>query len=62
MFAEEFLPVHDVSDEVATVVAADPPAVWEALLDANLIEVGALLEPVREIAERSQTETREQAG
>ena len=40
MFAEEFLPVYDVSDEVATVVAADPPAVWEALLDADLIEVG----------------------
>ena len=101
MFAEEFLPVHDVSDEVATVVAADPPAVWEALLDADLIEVGkrtplaglmrtattdeharrwfrrywtfgvgsgahilvhALLELVREIAERSRTATREQAG
>ena len=45
MFAEEFLPVHDVSDEVATVVAADPPAVWEALLDADLIEVGAHLGP-----------------
>ena len=40
MFAEEFLPVYDVSDEVATVVAADPPAVWQALLDADLIEVG----------------------
>src|SRR3974377_554707 len=40
MFAEEFLPVYDVSDEVATVVAAEPHAVWEALLDADLIEVG----------------------
>ena len=40
MFAEEFLPVYDVSDEVATVVAAGPHAVWEALLDADLIEVG----------------------
>jgi hypothetical protein len=40
MFAEEILPVYDVSDEVATVVAAGPHAVWEALLDADLIEVG----------------------
>jgi len=40
MFAEEFLAVYDVSDEVATVVAADAPTVWEALLDADLIEVG----------------------
>jgi hypothetical protein len=40
MFADEFLPVYDVSDEVATVIAADPPAVWEALLAADLIEVG----------------------
>ena len=40
MFAEEFLPVYDVSDEVATVVAADPSAVWAALLGADLIEVG----------------------
>ena len=40
MFAEEFLPVYDVSDEVATVVAAEPHAVWEALLEADLIEVG----------------------
>ena len=32
MFADEFLPVYDVSDEVATVVAAEPEAVWEALL------------------------------
>jgi len=37
-FTDEFLPVCDVSDGVATVVAADPPAVWEALLDADLIE------------------------
>jgi hypothetical protein len=40
MFADEFLPVYDVSDEVATVVAADPPVVWEALLGADLVEVG----------------------
>ena len=40
MFADEFLPVYDVSDEVATVVAAEPQAVWDALLDADLIEVG----------------------
>ena len=40
MFADEFLPVYDVSDEVATVVAAEPQVVWEALLGADLIEVG----------------------
>ena len=40
VFADEFLPVYDVSDEVATVVAAEPHGVWEALLDADLIEVG----------------------
>jgi hypothetical protein len=40
MFADEFLPVYDVSDEVATVVAADPLAVGEALLAADPIEVG----------------------
>jgi hypothetical protein len=40
VFADDFLPVYDVSDEVATVVDADPGAVWEALLDADLLEVG----------------------
>jgi hypothetical protein len=40
MFAEEFLAVYDVSDEVATVVVADSPVVWEELLGADLIEVG----------------------
>jgi hypothetical protein len=38
--ADELLPVHDVSDEVATVVEADPRIVWDALLDADLLEVG----------------------
>jgi hypothetical protein len=40
IFAEEYLPVYDVSDEVATVVAAEPQAVWQALREADLIEVG----------------------
>jgi hypothetical protein len=40
MFADEFLPVYDVSDEVATVVAAEPQVVWEALLGVGLVEVG----------------------
>jgi hypothetical protein len=39
MFADEFLPVYDVSGEGAVVVA-DPPVVWEALLAADLIEAG----------------------
>ena len=38
--ADEFLPVYDVSDEVATVVEAEPPCVWEALLAADLLKVG----------------------
>jgi hypothetical protein len=40
MFADEFLPVYDVSGEVAAVVAAEPQVVWEALLGADLVEVG----------------------
>jgi hypothetical protein len=38
--ADDLLPVYDVSDEVATVVAAEPSAVWRALLDADLLAVG----------------------
>ena len=40
MFADDFLPVYDVSDEVAIAVAADPKTVWDVLLDADLLEVG----------------------
>jgi hypothetical protein len=40
VFADEFLPVYDVSDEVAMVVDADTEAAWNALLDADLLEVG----------------------
>ena len=40
MFADDFLPVYDVSDEVAIAVAADPKTVWDALLEADLLEVG----------------------
>jgi hypothetical protein len=40
MLADEFLPVYDVSDEVATVVASDVRTTWDALMDADLIEVG----------------------
>jgi hypothetical protein len=38
--ADEFLPVYDVSDEVATVVHAEPRAVWDALVRADLIALG----------------------
>lgn len=38
--ADEFLPVYDVSDAVAVVVNADVDATWQALLRADLIEVG----------------------
>jgi hypothetical protein len=37
---DEFLPVYDVSDEVATVVEADTATTWDALMDVDLIEVG----------------------
>ncbi len=39
VLADEFLPVYDVSDEVAMVVQADPRAVWDALMGADLIEL-----------------------
>jgi hypothetical protein len=37
---EELLPVYDVDDGVALVVEAPIGPTWEALLDADLIEVG----------------------
>jgi hypothetical protein len=37
---EEFLPEYDFSDEIGTVVTADPATTWAALMDADLIEVG----------------------
>jgi hypothetical protein len=37
---DEFLPVYDVSDAVATVVHADVAATWNALMDVDLIDVG----------------------
>ena len=40
MFAEEFLPVYDVSDGVAVAIDADPATTWDALMDVDLIEVG----------------------
>ena len=38
--AEEFLPVYDVSDAVATVADADRDTAWRALLDVDLLKVG----------------------
>jgi hypothetical protein len=40
MVVDEFLPTYDVSDAVASVVDADVAATWDALLEADLIEVG----------------------
>jgi hypothetical protein len=40
MLVDDFLPVYDVSDAVATVVAADAPTAWDALIGVDLIEVG----------------------
>ena len=37
---DEFLPVYDVSDSVATVVEADVPTTWRALMEVDLVEVG----------------------
>jgi hypothetical protein len=38
--ADEFLPVYDVSDAVAMVIDAAPGPTWDALMAADLIEVG----------------------
>lgn len=40
MLADDFLPICDVSDEVATVVEADAETVWKALMEADLLDVG----------------------
>jgi len=39
MLVDEFLPVYDVSDTIATIVDADAATTWEALKDVDLIEV-----------------------
>jgi hypothetical protein len=38
--ADDFLPVYDVSDAVATVVETDSGTAWQALLDVDLLKVG----------------------
>jgi hypothetical protein len=38
--AEEFVPVYDVSDAVATVADADRETAWRALLDVDLLALG----------------------
>jgi hypothetical protein len=40
MLVDEFMPVYDVSDAVATAVAADLATTWAALMDVDLIDVG----------------------
>ena len=40
MLVDEFLPVYDTSDTVATMVQADQATTWAALMDVDLIEVG----------------------
>ncbi len=40
MLVDDFMPVYDVSDAVATVVEADLATTWTALMDVNLIDVG----------------------
>lgn len=40
MLIDQFMPVYDVSDQVATVVAADLAATWAALMEVDLIDVG----------------------
>jgi hypothetical protein len=40
MLVDEFLPVYDVSDAVATMVEADKTTTWDALMQVDLIEVG----------------------
>jgi hypothetical protein len=38
--ADDFLPIYDVSDAVATVADADVEKVWRALLDVDLLKLG----------------------
>ena len=40
MLVDEFLPVYDVSETVATMVDADAATTWQALMDVDLIDVG----------------------
>jgi hypothetical protein len=40
MLVDDFLPVYDVSDSVATMVEADVRRTWDALMAVDLIEVG----------------------
>jgi len=40
LLAEEFQPVWDVSDAVATVIDANRESAYRALLDVDLLEVG----------------------
>jgi hypothetical protein len=40
MLVDEFLPTYDVSDAVATIVAADISSTWNALMEVDLIDLG----------------------
>jgi hypothetical protein len=40
MFVDDFLPVYDVSDSVATAVRADLATTWNALMQVDLVDVG----------------------
>jgi hypothetical protein len=40
MFVDEFLPAFDFSDTIESAVAADATTTWDALVQADLIEVG----------------------
>jgi hypothetical protein len=39
MLVDEFMPIYDVSDAVATVVEADVATTWDALMRVDLLEV-----------------------
>jgi len=40
MIVDDFLPIYDVSDAVATVVEADLATTWDALMEVDLLDVG----------------------
>jgi hypothetical protein len=40
MLVDDFLPIYDVSDGVATIVNADLATTWDALMEVDLIDVG----------------------
>jgi hypothetical protein len=63
MIVDEFLPIYDVSDAVATFFEADVATTWDAVMVGSgaHVLVNGLLDVTREMAE-SRLETRHMSG